>query len=135
MTAPEFLALVLDLKGTPEAIQQRLADAPIAIVDGLHGAIGASEEAGEVLSHFKKHLAYGKAIDRAAVLEEIGDQLHYIGYVLKSIDATFEEAMAGNIEKLRKRYPEGFTEEAALARADKQPAVVIAEHIDTVNMK
>ena len=97
----------------------------------LHAAVGLAGEAGEVLDHMKKHWVYDRPMDREKVLEEMGDTLHYLimccikmseddgspeaGYV------TLSTLIQHNMRKLRKRYPDGFTKEAAIARADKAP--------------
>lgn len=121
MTDEAFAAFVAGLKADPEVVRQRLADASPKLIDGLHGAIGLAGEAGELLDIYKRWLIYGQKPDRDHVLEECGDSLHYLTYTLMSEDFTHADARAANVEKLRKRYPEGFTEEAAIERADKDP--------------
>lgn len=86
----------------------------------LHGAIGISGEAGELMDAVKKHVLYGKELDRANVLEESGDILWYMSIVLESVGSSFEEVMQLNQDKLDKRYPGGFTEALAALRLDKQ---------------
>ena len=87
----------------------------------LHAAIGISTEAGEILDAFKKHLIYGKDLDLINVAEELGDVTWYMAIItryLKNIaGATLEDDILRiNIEKLTARYPEKFTEDAALKR-------------------
>lgn len=88
--------------------------------DLLHMAIGISGEAGELLDAVKKHTVYQKPIDRANVVEELGDLCWYMQGVMNNLDITLDEILAHNRAKLAKRY-EGlvFTKEAAIARADK----------------
>lgn len=86
----------------------------------LHGAIGLSGEAGELLDAVKKHILYGKELDRTNVLEEAGDALWYMSLVLESVGSNFSEAMQLNQDKLEKRYPGGFTEALAQLRLDKK---------------
>lgn len=89
-------------------------------VDGfLHAAVGLSGESGEVLDHMKKLWVYERPMDREKVIEEMGDVFHYFTQLMIKMDVTLEEVMRANTNKLEKRYPNGFTKEAAIARADK----------------
>jgi NTP pyrophosphatase (non-canonical NTP hydrolase) len=86
----------------------------------LHGAIGVSGEAGELIDSIKKTAFYGKPIDKENIKEECGDILWYINEVLDSTGLTWDEVKEHNINKLKKRYPEGYTDAAAKDRADKK---------------
>lgn len=76
----------------------------------LHGAIGISTEAGEILDAVKKHIYYGKDLDRVNLAEEVGDVLWYCAILLDQLGMSFEQAMEMNINKLQKRFPEKFSE-------------------------
>lgn len=84
----------------------------------LHAIIGLSGEAGEVSELVKKHVYYGKQLSKSEIISEVGDCLWYINILLNSIGASFSEAMEANVKKLSKRYPNGYSDEAALSRAD-----------------
>lgn len=84
--------------------------------DVVHAAIGIATEAGEFLDPVKKFIFYGKPFDLTNMDEEIGDLLWYIGIYLNARGKTFEQVMQQNIDKLRTRYPEKFTEAHALHR-------------------
>jgi NTP pyrophosphatase (non-canonical NTP hydrolase) len=86
----------------------------------LHGGLGISGEAGELLDAIKKHVMYGKELDKANVLEELGDICWYMAIVLEAVGSSFEEIMQLNKDKLERRYPDGFTENLAKLRLDKQ---------------
>lgn len=81
-----------------------------------HAVIGISTEAGEALDTVKKQLIYGKPIDFTNLDEEMGDLLWYIAVYLNWRGKTFEQVMQQNIDKLRVRFPEKFTEAHALHR-------------------
>ncbi len=83
------------------------------------GALGVAGEAGEVADLLKKVLFHGKPLDRAKLIKEMGDVYWYLEYLGATIDVTRDEVMAANIEKLRARFPNGFSHEAANARADE----------------
>ena len=85
----------------------------------VHAALGIAGEAGEVVDAVKKHWIYGKPLDVENILEESGDILFYVAALLIENGYTINDAMAHNIEKLAKRYPTGYTDQAAIARADK----------------
>ena len=83
----------------------------------MHMATGISGEAGEVLDIVKKHFAYGKSLDRAHLVEELGDTLFYINGLLWMLDTSWDEVMITNIRKLEARYPSGtFNADHAINR-------------------
>lgn len=84
--------------------------------DLLHCAIGLSTEAGELLDAFKKNIYYGKPLDTVNVGEEIADCMWYISNLCRMAEIDFEKILENNINKLKVRYPEKFTEENALNR-------------------
>jgi NTP pyrophosphatase (non-canonical NTP hydrolase) len=90
--------------------------APSKIIDLIHASMGLVTEAGEFQDMLKKHLYYGRELDEVNLKEEIGDMLWYCAIALEALDADFESVMQTNINKLRARYPEKFTEENANTR-------------------
>lgn len=82
----------------------------------LHGILGVTSEAGELSDHLKRHIFYGTPFDKGNVKEECGDLLWYIALICRACGFTLEEVMQSNVDKLKKRYPDGFTEEAAVIR-------------------
>lgn len=85
-----------------------------------HCALGISGEAGELVDALKKHIYYNKPLDRENVIEELGDLEFYMEALRKTIDATRGEVLEANRAKLQKRYPLGYSDKAAAARADKE---------------
>lgn len=85
----------------------------------IHGALGVSSDAGELVDAIKKHTIYGKELDFDNVIEELGDVLWFCALICHTIGTNLDCVMAANIAKLAKRYPEMYTDEAAIARADK----------------
>ncbi len=71
----------------------------------LVAAMGLAGEAGEVLELFKKRFE-GKTetVDRARLVEELGDVLWYLAMVADLHGITLEEAACGNLVKLRERH-------------------------------
>ena len=68
------------------------------------------------MDQLKKHIFYGKELDLTNITEECGDLFWYLAEVLTSIDVKFIDVMQKNIDKLRARYPEEFTQQDALNR-------------------
>ncbi len=86
----------------------------------IHGALGSAGEVGELVDIIKKHVMYGKELDKQHIKEELGDALWYFSIVLDEVGSSFGEVMQINYEKLEKRYPNGYTSADAIARADKK---------------
>lgn len=83
-------------------------------------ALGLNGEAGELGDLIKKEVFHGHPADVDKVMKETGDVLHYLAGIATLYKFTLEEAAAGNLEKLKKRYPEGFSTEASIKRVDVQ---------------
>lgn len=79
----------------------------------LHAGIGLATESAEFLDQLKKHVFYGKPLDKVNLAEEIGDLQWYMAVACDALGVTMEELQERNIEKLTARYPEKFTMEAA----------------------
>lgn len=70
--------------------------------------LGLAGEAGEVADIIKKHLAGAKLIDFEHLKEELGDVLWYIAEACDCFGFSMQEVAQKNIEKLKKRHPNGF---------------------------
>ncbi len=88
----------------------------------MNVALGLSGETGEVVDALKKHVFYNAPLNRENVLEELGDVMWYIATLLTEVGSSFEEIQQLNIAKLSKRYPRGYSNASAIARADKAEA-------------
>lgn len=80
------------------------------------GAMGLAGEAGECVDLIKKHLFQGHGLDHEKLKEELGDVMWYLALIAASMCLTLDSVMAANIDKLRARYPEGFSEERSMER-------------------
>ena len=79
----------------------------------LHAAMGLVTESGELLDALKKSTYYGKELDLTNIKEEAGDMLWYMAILFDALGTSFEEEQERVIAKLKARYPDKFTEEAA----------------------
>lgn len=85
-----------------------------------HMASCVPSEAGELFDAIKRPVIYRKEIDRANVIEELGDLEFYMEGIRAALGITREETLAANIVKLSERYKTlTYSNEQAQARADK----------------
>lgn len=80
----------------------------------LHGMVG---EIGEIHSLYQK-VYQGHDMDYEHLCKEIGDLCWFIAEFCTALSINLSDVMMENIEKLKKRYPEGFSVEESLHRAE-----------------
>ena len=71
----------------------------------LDASAGLAEEAGEVLSHVRKHVLQGRPLDRDAVTLELGDALWCLAITADTLGVSLADVARRNVEKLRLRHP------------------------------
>lgn len=81
-------------------------------------ALGVAGEAGEVADLVKKHVGHGHDLPTEKLVDELGDVLWYLTVLANALGVSLEAVAARNVAKLRRRYPDGFSSEASLARVD-----------------
>lgn len=81
-----------------------------------HAVLGMAGEVGELAGALEKWLYYGRVLDLENVIEEMGDLLWYVAQLCNGIGVDMSAVMEANIAKLRARYPEKYTDEAAANR-------------------
>lgn len=84
----------------------------------INGVMGLCGESGEAIDIVKKHLAQGHPLDKEKLIKELGDIAWYLAETATALDVDLNDVFAGNIEKLRKRYPEGFATENSINRIE-----------------
>ncbi len=84
----------------------------------INGAMGLCGEAGEVIDLIKKHLANRTPLDLEHTKKEMGDVMWYMAELATVLGFSLEEVLVSNIEKLKKRYPRGFSYDRAIHRAE-----------------
>jgi NTP pyrophosphatase (non-canonical NTP hydrolase) len=88
--------------------------------DLLHMAVGVAGEGGELLDQVKRHTIYDKDLDRANVVEELGDLEFFLEGVRQNLGITREETLQANFDKLGVRYVDHqYSDEQAHLRRDK----------------
>ena len=84
----------------------------------INGVMGLCRESGEVIDIVKKHLAQGHDLDKEKIIKELGDVAWYLAEAAYALDIDLETILSLNIEKLKKRYPEGFDSNKSINRSE-----------------
>lgn len=82
----------------------------------INGVMGLCGESGEAIDIVKKWLAQGHELDKEKLAEELGDIAWYLAETAYALEIPLEDILQGNIDKLAKRYPEGFSSERSINR-------------------
>jgi len=106
----------MDFKTYQELSARTAASLGNKELDNLHMVLGIGTESGELQDVFKKQLAYKRDPDWTNVIEEAGDLMWYIANLCTINNLDFDKILEKNVEKLRARYPEMFTEYDATHR-------------------
>lgn len=77
-------------------------------------ALGLAGEAGEVGQLVKKWAWHGKPLDVEKMKDELSDVLWYVADLASALHLNLDEVASHNVEKLRKRYPNGFTPDGGI---------------------
>ena len=76
----------------------------------LTAAVGISAEGGEFMEIVKKMLFQGKPWtedNKRHLIIELGDVMWYVMQACAALDMSLDDVVAGNVDKLKKRYPGG----------------------------
>lgn len=84
----------------------------------MNAALGICGEGGEVADMVKKAAFQGHKLNVSHVAKELGDVLWYLAIGAHAIGIDFEEIARMNVEKLKKRYPDGFESELSIHRKE-----------------
>lgn len=82
----------------------------------FNGLMGLNGEAGECIDILKKAAFQGHVLDKQKLAEELGDVAWYLAVSADAIGYKLDDILAMNVEKLRKRYPNGFEAERSINR-------------------
>ena len=74
----------------------------------INSVMGLCGESGEAIDIVKKWYAHGHELDREHFIKELGDIAWYLAEAATAVGVNLEDVLEANIEKLKKRYPEGF---------------------------
>ena len=110
ITEQQYRAEVLRTYAGPADFQSKLTLA----------ALGLAGETGEVVDQVKKMLFQSHSLDSQHFKKELGDVFWYFTLALEACGFTLAEVMSCNVEKLRRRYPDGFDPERSLHRSEDE---------------
>ncbi|MDE7264621.1 MAG: nucleoside triphosphate pyrophosphohydrolase family protein [Anaeroplasmataceae bacterium] len=85
----------------------------------INAVMGLCGEAGEAIDLVKKHLYQGHKLDIHQFTKELGDVAWYLAEACTAVGIRLEDVFRKNIEKLKQRFPEGFSETASMERKDE----------------
>ncbi|MEI7479827.1 MAG: nucleoside triphosphate pyrophosphohydrolase family protein, partial [Actinomycetes bacterium] len=80
--------------------------------------MGLAGETGELIDLLKKWIGHGHELNLNEVEKELGDILWYVAEIATTLDLRLYEIAEKNEDKLKERYPEGFSVEDSVKRAD-----------------
>ena len=84
----------------------------------LNSALGLCGESGEVADLLKKYHFQGHDLDIEHIAKELGDIAWYLAVGAYAIGFDLEEILKMNVDKLKARYPNGFSADRSLHRAE-----------------
>ena len=90
-------------------------DARSELLEAVLGIVG---EGGELADIYKKVRFQGHTDDTEHAVKELGDVLWYIAEAADALGVTLQDVAERNIEKLQKRYPNGFDENRSKNRKE-----------------
>lgn len=82
----------------------------------INSVMGLCGESGEAIDIVKKWFAQGHDLDKEHLAKELGDIAWYLAEAATALDLSLEDVFQANIEKLKKRYPDGFDTKKSLVR-------------------
>lgn len=82
----------------------------------FNGVLGLAGEAGECADLVKKYYYQDNRPIIHLLEDELGDVLWYVAETAAALGMTLEDIAQHNVDKLRRRYPEGFSADRSLHR-------------------
>lgn len=82
----------------------------------INASLGLCGEAGEVADLIKKNRYQGHPLNSEDLINELGDVAWYLAEAATALGIDLEEIFVKNIEKLKKRFPDGFASEKSINR-------------------
>ena len=86
----------------------------------INSVMGLCGESGEAIDIVKKWMAQGHELDREHLAKELGDIAWYLAEAATALEIPLEQILQANIDKLKKRYPEGFEVAKSVERLENE---------------
>ena len=108
MTGTEYQRLAMRTN-KPEATQEQ---------NLINGCLGLAGEGVKVCDIGKKYMCQGDNLETQKSVGELSDVLGYVALTAQGIGCNLDSIMEHNINKLKKRYPNGFEAERSINRTE-----------------
>ena len=82
----------------------------------INSVMGLCGESGEAIDIVKKWMAQGHELDKERLKKELGDIAWYLAEAATALEIPLEDILQANIDKLKKRYPDGFEAKRSVIR-------------------
>ena len=99
----------------PFCLPSPLTNQEIMTAWNLVGLVG---ETGEISSLYTNAILGGPRLGQEQSTKELGDVLWYVAALCSKLGLDMSDVMETNIEKLKKRYPDGYKSADSIARVD-----------------
>ena len=107
---------MMEIKEYQESSKRTNVDLGSDVMNDIHMILGMVTEVAEIADVYKKYIAYGRDLDLVNVKEELGDLMFYVVNICNFHKWDLRDICKTNIDKLKARYPEKFTNEKAINR-------------------
>ena len=112
------------------ATQLRLTDQDTMVLWNVIGLLGESSEVAQLLLAWQLEPTFSEDASETTMAreamrkwaKELGDVAWYHAAIATKLGLQLSDIQEANIDKLRKRFPEGFTTEDSVARVDVGPS-------------
>ena len=101
-----------------QELAMRTRNSPTKTKALITGTLGLTGEAGEVADHIKKWYDQGHELQADKIIDELGDVCRYVALTATALGVSLSQVLEQNIEKLQKRFPNGFEVERSVNRKD-----------------
>lgn len=110
-----------------DGMRARLSDNTLSL---LHGTMLMTGEVGEFSEAVKKHIFYeGRDLDKANLLEELGDALFGMAIVCEALGFDLDQIMKANDEKLAKRHGKKYSKEGEINRNISEEKKILEDNL------
>lgn len=80
--------------------------------------MGLAGETGEIVDYLKKVEFQGHELNKDKLKSEMGDLMWYFAMLCNYFSIEFEDVLQCNVDKLKERYPKGFSVQKSKERVD-----------------
>ena len=101
-----------------QALARRTQNKELTPVDRREHALkGMCSEVGEIHGVYQK-VYQGHEVNTDEVIKELGDVMWFVAEMADALGVDLDDVAQRNIDKLRRRYPEGFAADKSINREE-----------------